>query len=72
MNLDKWNKISPEYQKIIEIAADEVIQKQFVDAKNEDAKWIKKAQEGGMEGSGSDCKSIATRPPSLFLAPVAI
>ncbi|SDP81438.1 TRAP transporter substrate-binding protein DctP [Desulforhopalus singaporensis] len=49
MNNDKWESLSPEYQKILEDAAMEVINKQFKDAKNEDDKWIKTAQEAGIK-----------------------
>lgn len=49
MNNDSWKKLSPEHQKILEETAAEVITKQFADAKNEDDKWIKTAQEAGIE-----------------------
>lgn len=49
MNQGSWEKLSPEHQKILEETANEVITKQFGDAKNEDDKWIKAAQEGGIE-----------------------
>ncbi|MBV1788258.1 TRAP transporter substrate-binding protein DctP [Marinobacterium sp. D7] len=49
MNNENWEKLDAEDQKIIADAAQAVIDKQFVDAKAEDEKWIKAAQEGGME-----------------------
>ncbi len=49
MNNNKWASLSSEYQKIIEESAIEVINKQFANAKAEDEKWIKTAQEAGIK-----------------------
>lgn len=49
MNNDTWQKLDEEDQAIIADAAQQVIDKQFKDAKAEDDKWIAKAQEAGME-----------------------
>ena len=49
MNDDTWEELDAFDQAIIEDAAQQVINKQFVDAKIEDEKWIKKAQEAGMK-----------------------
>lgn len=49
MNSGSWDMLSAEDQKIIEDAAQEVIKKQFVEAKAVDEKWIKAAQEAGIE-----------------------
>lgn len=49
MNSASWEKLSADDKKIVEDAANEVIAKQFADAKKEDDKWIKAAQEGGIE-----------------------
>lgn len=49
MNNDAWEELDAEDQKIIADAAQVVIDKQFVDAKAEDDKWIKAAQSAGME-----------------------
>jgi len=49
MNNDRWLSLPPEYQKILEETADEVIKKQFADAKAEDDKWIQTAQEAGIK-----------------------
>lgn len=49
MNNDTWEKLDEEDQAIIEEAAQAVIEKQFQDAKAEDEKWIKAAQEAGMQ-----------------------
>lgn len=49
MNGAKWEELDAEDQGIIFNAAQEVIAKQFKDAKAEDDKWIKAAQEAGME-----------------------
>ncbi|WP_133010340.1 TRAP transporter substrate-binding protein DctP [Marinomonas flavescens] len=49
MNQEKWKSLDKEDQDIISSAADEVINLQFKNAKKEDAKWIKAAQEGGMQ-----------------------
>lgn len=49
MNNDTWEEMDEEDQAIIAEAAQVVIDKQFKDAKAEDEKWIKAAQEAGME-----------------------
>lgn len=49
MNGAKWDEMDDEDRGIIEAAATAVIEQQFVDAKAEDDKWIKAAQEAGME-----------------------
>ncbi|MEL0623535.1 TRAP transporter substrate-binding protein DctP [Marinomonas arenicola] len=49
MNDDMWSKLDEEDQNIIASAAQEVIDLQFKKAKAEDEKWIKAAQEAGME-----------------------
>lgn len=49
MNQDSWQGMDSEDQEIIESAVDDVINKQFEDAKAEDEKWIEKAQNDGME-----------------------
>jgi len=49
MNNSTWQKLDEEDQAIIANAAQKVIDKQFIDAKTEDDKWIAKAQEAGME-----------------------
>jgi TRAP-type C4-dicarboxylate transport system substrate-binding protein len=49
MNNDAWMELDAEDQGIIEDAAQQVIQKKFADAKAEDDKWIKTAQEDGMK-----------------------
>lgn len=49
MNNNKWLELSTQDQQIIEEAAQAVIAKQFADAQQEDEKWIKTAQEGGMK-----------------------
>ena len=49
MNGSKWEELDAEDQGIIFDAAQDVIAKQFKDAKAEDEKWIKAAQEAGME-----------------------
>lgn len=48
MSQETWNKLDKEDQAIIESAAQEVISKQFKDAKAEDDKWIATAQKAGM------------------------
>jgi len=49
MNNDTWKELDAEDQAIIDDTAQVIIDKQFQDAKAEDEKWIKKAQEAGME-----------------------
>ncbi len=49
MNDETWEELDAFDKAIIEDAAQQVINKQFVDAKIEDEKWIKKAQESGMK-----------------------
>lgn len=49
MNDAAWTKLDSEDQKIIAESAQAVIDKQFVDAKIEDQKWIKAAQDAGMQ-----------------------
>ncbi|OXY83801.1 C4-dicarboxylate ABC transporter substrate-binding protein [Oceanimonas doudoroffii] len=49
MNKDTWDMLDEEDQQIIASAAQEVIAKQFKDAKAEDEMWIEKAQNDGME-----------------------
>lgn len=49
MNGDTWEELDAEDRAIVEEAAQEVIQKQFVDARQEDEKWIKAAQDAGMK-----------------------
>jgi TRAP-type C4-dicarboxylate transport system substrate-binding protein len=49
MNSEAWAELDAEDQKVISDAAQVVIDKQFVDARAEDEKWIKTAQEAGME-----------------------
>lgn len=44
-----WDEMSAADQEIILAAAREVIDKQFAEARAEDERWIKAAQEGGME-----------------------
>jgi len=49
MNGDTWSDMDAEDQEIIASTAQAVIDKQFTEAKTEDDKWIKAAQEAGME-----------------------
>lgn len=49
MNQEAWEELDSEDQRIIADAAQVVIEKQFQDARAEDEKWIKAAQEAGME-----------------------
>ncbi len=49
MNADNWEKLSAEDKAIVEEAAQVVIKKQFAEAKAEDEKWIKAAQEAGIK-----------------------
>lgn len=49
MNNDIWQSLDVEDQEIIAEAAQWMIDKQFVDAKAEDDKWIQTAQANGME-----------------------
>lgn len=49
MNNEKWEELDGLDKAIIESSAAEVINKQFVDAKLEDEKWIRKAKEAGMK-----------------------
>ncbi len=49
MNNDTWEELDAEDKQIVANAAQAVIDKQFVDAKAEDEKWIKAAQQAGME-----------------------
>ncbi|MEM7281780.1 MAG: TRAP transporter substrate-binding protein DctP [Pseudomonadota bacterium] len=49
MNNDTWMSLKKADQRAIEEAAEFVIAKQFRDAKTEDEKWIRIAQEDGME-----------------------
>ena len=49
MNGDTWSEMDEEDRAIINNAAQAVIDKQFVEARQEDEKWIAAAQEAGME-----------------------
>ncbi|TDX22849.1 TRAP-type C4-dicarboxylate transport system substrate-binding protein [Modicisalibacter xianhensis] len=49
MNQDAWKSLDEEDRKIISGAVDTVVNEQFENAQAEDQKWIKKAQEEGME-----------------------
>ncbi|SMO82781.1 TRAP transporter substrate-binding protein DctP [Ruegeria faecimaris] len=49
MSNEVWNSLDMEDQAIVSQAAQEVIDKQFAEARAEDEKWIKTAQENGME-----------------------
>ncbi|WMC11663.1 TRAP transporter substrate-binding protein DctP [Oceanimonas pelagia] len=49
MNDETWQELDQEDQTIIADAAQAVIEKQFKDARAEDEKWIKAAQDAGME-----------------------
>ncbi len=49
MNNELWNSLSEADRKIFEDTAAAVIRKQFADAKAEDQKWIRIAQENGMQ-----------------------
>jgi TRAP-type C4-dicarboxylate transport system substrate-binding protein len=49
MNDETWSELDAEDQGIIADAAQKVIDQKFVEAKAEDDKWIKKAQEDGMK-----------------------
>ena len=49
MNNDTWNSLDKADRSIIEEAARFIIDKQFIDAKAEDEKWIRVAQSDGME-----------------------
>lgn len=44
-----WSDLDEEDKRIVQDAAQEVIDKQFEDAQAEDEKWVETAQEGGME-----------------------
>ncbi|SEF85301.1 TRAP transporter substrate-binding protein DctP [Marinobacterium lutimaris] len=49
MNNETWEELDAEDKQIVSDAAQAVIDKQFIDAKAEDEKWIKAAQDSGME-----------------------
>jgi TRAP-type C4-dicarboxylate transport system substrate-binding protein len=49
MNLDAWTDMPAEDQRIVEEAAQWMIQKQFANARATDEYWIRTAQENGME-----------------------
>ena len=49
MNLDAWNRLSPEHQKIVMDTAGTVMEKQFKDAKVTDEHYHKKAEEAGIK-----------------------
>lgn len=49
MNQNAWNNLDEEDQGIISNAVNAVVEDQFKNAKQEDSKWIQKAQEEGME-----------------------
>lgn len=49
MSGDTWEQMSEEDRRIVEEAATVVIDKQFTEARAEDEKWIKAAQDAGME-----------------------
>lgn len=49
MNNGTWDEMDEEDREIISSSAQTIIDKQFEDAKAEDDKWIKAAQEAGME-----------------------
>lgn len=49
MSGDTWEQMSEEDRRIVEEAATAVIDKQFTEARAEDEKWIKAAQDAGME-----------------------
>ncbi|WP_204355703.1 MULTISPECIES: TRAP transporter substrate-binding protein DctP [Marinobacter] len=49
MNKGTWDQMDDEDREIVRSAANEVIRKQFTDAREEDEKWIAKAEKDGME-----------------------
>ncbi|MED5499398.1 MAG: TRAP transporter substrate-binding protein DctP [Pseudomonadota bacterium] len=49
MNQNAWKNLDEEDQGIISNAVNAVVEDQFKNAKQEDSKWIQKAQEEGME-----------------------
>ncbi len=49
MNMDSWQELSPEQQKIVADAANEVMLKQFAEAKKQDEFYVGKAKEAGMK-----------------------
>jgi TRAP-type C4-dicarboxylate transport system substrate-binding protein len=49
MNQDAWNDMAETDQRIVEKAAQQVIDKQFADARAQDEHWIRTAQENGMQ-----------------------
>lgn len=49
MNQQSWNKLSEEDKQIIADAVEVVVNEQFLNARDEDNKWIEKAQQDGME-----------------------
>ncbi|WP_432695872.1 TRAP transporter substrate-binding protein DctP [Marinobacterium sp. YM272] len=49
MNLDTWDSMSEEEQKVVSEAAEEIMNDQFKAAKEQDEYYIAKAQEEGME-----------------------
>lgn len=58
MNDDAFSELDEEDRAIISDAAEAVINKQFIDAKTEDDKWIRIAQEAGMTYIEPDKKQM--------------
>ncbi len=49
MNMDSYEGLSEEHQQVVSEAAHEIMEQQFVDARERDEHYIAKAQEDGME-----------------------
>jgi TRAP-type C4-dicarboxylate transport system substrate-binding protein len=49
MNKEAWEKLTPGQQKAVEESANKVMEKQFIDAKKEDQKYIDLAIKSGMK-----------------------
>jgi TRAP-type C4-dicarboxylate transport system substrate-binding protein len=62
MNLQKWQALSPDQQKLVEASAVGVMEKQFIDARVTDESYVAKAKEAGMEyiePSNDEIKALA-------------
>lgn len=49
MNMDTWDSMTEEQQKVVQDAAVEIMNEQFVNAREQDEYYIAKAQEAGMQ-----------------------
>jgi len=62
MNLDSWNDLSADEQKLVQDAAVKIMEQHFKDAKALDEHYVQKAKEAGMEyiePSDADLKALA-------------